>query len=225
MSSSRRKWSSRRGSRSTSSRSPSLPPTRYSNPSPVCRRCTRYSPSTPEYQPSPFLRHRAGGSPQSRWRTPSSPTLRQRKACPISRLRARSKGCRIVILRFMSSQPPFLMSPGLPEGMLQVPGLARLDRRLRLVGIPVVCGQGPASSPGPPAPSCAACWAHPLVPPAPHGFGMGVETAVELRPRQARLLLETWPETPILPKRSFSQRRLSMFCWFSETFIICHNAI
>ena len=50
---------------------------------------------------------------------------------------------------------------GLPEGMLQVPGLARLDRRLRLVGIPVVCGQGPASSPGPPAPSFAACWAAP----------------------------------------------------------------
>ena len=39
------------------------------------------------------------------------------------------------------------------------------------------------------------------------------------------LSLETWPETPILPKRSFSQRRLSMFCWFSETFIICHHAI
>ena len=53
---------------------------------------------------------------------------------------------------------------GLPEGMLQVPGLARLDRRLRLVGIPVVCGQGPASSPGPPAPSCAACWAAPPYP-------------------------------------------------------------
>ena len=79
---------------------------------------------------------------------------------------------------------------GLPEGMLQVPGLARLDRRLRLVGIPVVCGQDPASSPGPPAPSCAACWAAPLIPPAPHRFGMGVETAVDLRPRQARLLLE-----------------------------------
>ena len=29
--------------------------------------------------------------------------------------------------------------------------------------------------------------------------------------------LETWPETPILPKGSFSQRRWSMFCWFSET--------
>ena len=31
---------------------------------------------------------------------------------------------------------------------------------------------------------------HSLVPPAPHGFGMGVETAVQLRPRQGRLLLE-----------------------------------
>ena len=31
---------------------------------------------------------------------------------------------------------------------------------------------------------------HSLVPPAPHGLGMGVETAVQLRPRQGRLLLE-----------------------------------
>ena len=50
-----------------------------------------------------------------------------------------------------------------------------------------------------------------------------------LEPELRRLLegvpLETWPETPILPKRSFSQRRLSPFCWFSETFIICHHAV
>ena len=31
---------------------------------------------------------------------------------------------------------------------------------------------------------------HPLVPPAPHSLGIGVETAVQFRPRQARLLLE-----------------------------------
>ena len=31
---------------------------------------------------------------------------------------------------------------------------------------------------------------HFLVPPEPHGFGMGIETAVQLRPRQGRLLLE-----------------------------------
>ena len=31
---------------------------------------------------------------------------------------------------------------------------------------------------------------HFLAPPAPDGFGMGVETAVQLRPRQGRLLLE-----------------------------------
>ena len=31
---------------------------------------------------------------------------------------------------------------------------------------------------------------HSLVPPAPHGFGMGVEAAVQLCPRQGRLLLE-----------------------------------
>ena len=31
---------------------------------------------------------------------------------------------------------------------------------------------------------------HPLVPPAPHGFGVGVETAVQLRPREPGLLLE-----------------------------------
>ena len=37
--------------------------------------------------------------------------------------------------------------------------------------------------------------------------------------------LEVWPETSILPKRPFSQRRLSMFCWFSETFIICQHAV
>ena len=60
--------------------------------------------------------------------------------------------------------PLFLMSPGLPEGRFQVPGLARLNRRLRLVGIPVACGRGPWSSPGPPAPSCAACWAAPPYP-------------------------------------------------------------
>ena len=39
---------------------------------------------------------------------------------------------------------------------------------------------------------------------------------------QRKWELETWPETPILPKRSFSQCRLSMFCWLSETVIICH---
>ena len=37
--------------------------------------------------------------------------------------------------------------------------------------------------------------------------------------------LDTWPETPILSERSFSQRRLSMVCWFSETFIIRHYAL
>ena len=37
--------------------------------------------------------------------------------------------------------------------------------------------------------------------------------------------LETWPETPILSERSFTQRRLSMVCWFSETFIIRHYAL
>ena len=30
---------------------------------------------------------------------------------------------------------------------------------------------------------------------------------------------------PILHKWSFSQRRLPMFCWFCETFIICHYAV
>ena len=43
------------------------------------------------------------------------------------------------------------------------------------------------------------------------------------------LPLETWPEiwlaVPILSERSFSQRRLSMVCWFSETFIIRHYAL
>ena len=42
---------------------------------------------------------------------------------------------------------------------------------------------------------------------------------------QKQQALETWPETPILSKRSFSQRRLSMVCWFSETFIIRHHAV
>ena len=36
---------------------------------------------------------------------------------------------------------------------------------------------------------------HVLIPPAPHGFGMGSETAVNLRPRQFRLLLE--PHQPL----------------------------
>ena len=43
--------------------------------------------------------------------------------------------------------------------------------------------------------------------------------SAEHRPR-----LETGPETPILPKGSFSQRRLSMSCWSSETFIVCNDA-
>ena len=47
------------------------------------------------------------GRPNPPWRTSSSPTLRQRNACPISRLRARSNGCRSVSLRLMPSQPPF----------------------------------------------------------------------------------------------------------------------
>ena len=53
------------------------------------------------------------------------------------------------------------------------PGLARLDRRPRLVGIPVVCGQGPASAPGPPGPSCAACWAAPPYPSSASPFRDG----------------------------------------------------
>ena len=44
-------------------------------------------------------------------------------------------------------------------------------------------------------------------------------------PKAVVVVLEMWPETPILPKRSFSQRRLSMICWVSETVVICPHAI
>ena len=56
----------------------------------------------------------------------------------------------------------------------------------------------------------------------------GVEGSLQTAQNEKRKAdgsLETWPETPILPKRSFSQRRLSPFYWFSETFIICHHAV
>ena len=56
-----------------------------------------------------------------------------------------------------------------------------------------------------------------------HGYDVRIPTEAELQAFQADL--EVWPETSILPKRPFSQRRLSMFCWFSETFIICQHAV
>ena len=45
-------------------------------------------------------------------------------------------------------------------------------------------GRGPARPPGPAAPSCDACSAARACPPAPHGFGVRMQAAVQLHPRE-----------------------------------------